>query len=89
MPAAEGAWEKRRAVTYHETEKAPDAPKTRTSGQPQAARKAGPVIRIAVARGANVVMPRLLADHASDGKMVVGQGLAGGQGATPTAYGMA
>ena len=29
---------------------------SRTSGQPQAARKAGPVIRIAIARGANVVM---------------------------------
>jgi hypothetical protein len=41
---------------------------SRTSGQPQAARKAGPVIRIAIARGAKVVMPRLLAEPAGDEK---------------------
>jgi hypothetical protein len=55
-------------------EKAPDAPNARTSGQPQAARKAGPVIRIAIARGANLVMTALLAEAAGDEKTIVGRG---------------
>jgi hypothetical protein len=51
-------------------EKAPDAPDTRTSGQRQAAREAGPIIRIAIAKGANVVMTRLLADTARNEKTI-------------------
>ena len=71
MSAAEAP--KARAVTYHEMEKAPDAPKTRTSGQRQAAREAGPIIRIAVAKGANIVMGRLLADAAADEKALTAE----------------
>src|SRR5262249_34349430 len=53
---------------YHEMEKAPDALESRTSGQRQAAREAGPIIRVAIAKGAKIVMPRLLADAACDEK---------------------
>ena len=45
---------------------------SRTSGQPQAARKAGPVIRIAIAIEAQkCVMPRLLAEAAGNEKAIL------------------
>ena len=45
---------------------------SRTSGQPQAARKAGPVIRIAIAIEAQkLLMPRLLAEAAGNEKAIL------------------
>ena len=45
---------------------------SRTSGQPQAARKAGPVIRIAIAIEAQkLLMPRLLAEAAANEKAIL------------------
>src|ERR671922_1656452 len=41
---------------------------SRTSGQRQAAREAGPVIRIAIAKKASVFMRRLLAEAAANEK---------------------
>jgi len=46
-------------------EKAPDAPGVPDLRAAQAARKAGPVIRIAVAKEASVIMRRLLAEATS------------------------